>query len=272
MNILIIGLGKVGSRIAQNVSKLNYVKEIFSYELGKKKNINSKIKSLRPLQNVKIDYVFITLSRLKKEQRKKLCTKVKNTVELRHHELKCNLQAIKKYLPYFKKMPRSTKFIVLTNPMDEITNFLQFNLPDKQVIGFGSSLDKKRLSTVLKKKIECLGLHGQNIPIINLGSKTDYSAIINKADDQLLRYVKKSGIPVKKTADLFLEFFKTLNSKKEKVLNVCALNKDICISRPFWVKNGKILKPLKINLNKIEEKLFIKQKRLLHSNLSKIVK
>ena len=254
MNIVIVGMGNTGKEIVKQFSNHNIfpVKKLSDFK---------KIKD-------KIDYVIISFSAISNKERKRLTKKVSTTYELRQAELKKNINELRKMLPYLKQF--NCKILVLTNPIDEITNYLRIKLRNKQIFGFGMQLDQRRFSEVYGKNIDCIGLHGKAIPIINGKTLGEYKLLYNKVDKKLFEFVSKKGIPAKLAAREFMKWFDILIGKKEKTIYACYYFGGISISRPFIVKNGKVVGVKKLKLNRIEKKLLKDSIRELKFKLKKI--
>jgi malate/lactate dehydrogenase len=270
MNILLIGFGKTGQEIAKELDKSNH--KIFFNSPSKKESKFSQVSLDKIPKN--IDCIIFTLSTLSNEERKELTSKVETTYDLRHAELNQNINAIKEYIPFLKKI--DTKLIVVvSNPIDEITNYLFKKLPNKEIFGFGMQLDVKRFSKALNKEIDCVGLHGLAIPLINSKSNEDYEDLSNKVDKELFDFVNEHGIPHKVAGKEFVNFFEKLTSKKEEIIYASHYlkqpfyeTKNIAISLPFRIRNTEILGIKQIQLNDIEKRKLVESVKRLNENLS----
>ncbi len=268
MNILIIGYGNTGKEIVKNLVKLSYVKTIFIFDpFIKNVRDNKKIKFLNKLKNTNFDYVIITFSTISSKKRINIAKIKTNNFDVRHIELKSNIKKIKEYISFLNTLNKQTKIIVVTNPIDEITNYLQKKIKDKTIIGFGMELDAKRFSKEFNKKVTCIGLHGKAIPLLNLKSKLNYKKLQKKVDLTLLKFVRANGIPSKFVGLVFFKFFKKLNSNQKNKLLLCYKIGTLSISIPFKVQKGKMLNPVNIKLNKIEIELFKNEIKELKNNL-----
>ncbi len=271
MNVLLIGCGETGSEVAQNIIQLDKISLLGLYSRTTKssKQLSDKLKNPKTvvLENLddlkKYDNVIIVLSGVSDSSRKDSILKRKTTYQVRQDELKYNLGAIASLIPYLKKLKESSNIIVVTNPVDEITNYLRIVLGKKNVLGFGLDLDCKRYSNSLGKSILCVGTHGKAVPIIDANSELVYDSLYKKEDSNLMAYIKRNGIPAKAGGSSFFEFFKKFISNKEELIHISYyLDKDFCgvkdisISLPYYVKNGKLLRVANIKLNEIERKRF----------------
>ena len=102
MNVLLVGCGRTGRAIAENLINLNYVKTLFLYSRTSKSS-NSlssdldsrKVKVIEEMKSIRdLDYVIITLSGMSDSAREESFYKRKTTYEVRQDELKFNIGAI----------------------------------------------------------------------------------------------------------------------------------------------------------------------------------
>jgi len=286
MKILIIGCGRTAKAISEKLIELKNIDEFILYSRTLKsskalaKNLNSKkVTIIEEIKNLKnIDYIIITLSGLTDSARKESMFKSKTTYQVRQDELKFHLGAIIDLKDQLKKIAKKSTIIIVTNPVDELTNYLRIKLNHPRVLGFGLELDAKRYSNLLGKKVLCIGTHGRAIPIINAKSNKEYDILLNKIDSELLSYIRAHGIPHKAAGDIFYEFFKKLNGNKEEIILVSSYIKkqfagvkNISISIPFKVKKGKIRGIADINVNEIEKKRFIQSAEQLKKSVENIL-
>jgi len=286
MNILLVGCGRTGRAIAENMLDLKSVKNLFLYSRTSKSSKslsydldNKKVKVVDEIKNLKdIDYIIITLSGMSDSAREESFFKRRSTYEVRQDELKFNIGAITHLIEDLRTFSPKTSIIVVTNPVDEITNYLRVILNKENVLGFGLELDAKRYEKVLGRKVYCIGTHGKAIPLINLKTEKEYEELSKKVDNQLLEYIRKHGIPHKMAGMNFRDFFEKLNSSKKEVIHVSFYVKnnflgvkDISISLPCEVKQGKILGVSKIQPNPIEKNRFIDSVEELKKSVSHII-
>jgi len=94
--------------------------------------------------------------------------------------LKGNLQITRYFAKNIQKYAQDAKILIITNPVDIITYFMQkeLELPKENVIGLGSSLDSNRLRYLLAKELDTkqsdiqdslvLGEHGDTmVPVFS---------------------------------------------------------------------------------------------------------
>ena len=286
MNILLIGCGRTGRAISESLLELDYVKKIFLYSRTSKSSKalaydldSNKVEVIENISLIKdVDYAIITLSGMSDSARTESMNKRPTTYEVRQDELKFNIGAIGYLIKDLNSLNKQTKIIVVTNPVDEITNYIQSMLPNRTIFGFGLELDAKRYEKILGKKILCIGSHGRAIPLINAKSEKDYDDLLIKTDSELLENIRKHGIPHKIAGISFKNFFDRLNSSKEEIVHVSThINKpfmgvkNISISLPFKVKKGNILGVANLRVNEIEKRKFLLSVKELTDSVKHII-
>ncbi len=202
----------------------------------------------------------------------------KSTYEVRQDELKFNIGAITHLIEDLKTFPEKTNIIVVTNPVDEITNYLRIILKKENVFGFGLELDAKKYKKILGKPVYCFGTHGKAIPLTNLKTEKDYDNLSKRVDNELLEYIRAHGIPHKMAGNNFKEFFEKFNSRDKEIFHISFYLRDnylgvddLSISLPCEVKQGKILRIVKVEVNEIERKRFIASAQELKRSISHIM-
>ena len=273
MKVLLIGCGMNGGAIAKSLLDKKIVNKVglYSRTIKSSKALafdlhNSNVNVLEHLEDLKdFDYVIISLSGISDSDRIQSFNTNKTSYHVRQDELKYNLGAVAGLVPYLHFLPKSTPIIVVTNPVDEIVNYLRIALNRKNILGFGMELDVRRYSGVLGKGVDCVGVHGMAVPVINASSNKEAEDLYKKSDLELMNYLRRNGIPHGAAGDAFAEFFRRLTSKSKEVVNACYyLDKKfydisgISISLPFIATRGKIIGVSKVNLNSIEKKRFKK--------------
>ncbi len=239
----------------------------------KKRLRSSNAEIVDELKRVKnIDYTILAISAVEPKKRKKDMLKCTSNYCIRHKELGVNIKSIKS-IPQFLARLKS-RIIVITNPVDEITNFLIKKLHSKQVLGFGLELDALRYKKIFNRKVLCIGMHGKSVPIVNFKTVKEYDRLYKTIDKNLLEYVRKFGIPHKLVGEAFEKFFDDLVKNKEKILMFSHFLqksflgiKNIAVSIPFKVENGRIVGPVKLKINNIEKEKFTKIVNQLKKNI-----
>jgi malate/lactate dehydrogenase len=285
MRCLIVGAGGTGKSIARGLIKIKKISKIYimnrTLESSKKaiKEINSsKTEIYVEGKSLPIDYVILTLCAVSFEERKKNARRSKNTYEIRQKELKINLLAVKDKLPFFRKLPKKVKILVVTNPVDAIENYLKKKLPGRKIFGFGLQLDINRYSKFLKKKIFGVGIHGKIVPSINLKKNKDYNVLYKKVDKSFLDLVRKKGLSYPIYAEEFRKYFQKLISDKKELIYTSANFKksfcgirDVSIGLPFYIQKGKILGIKEIKLNLVEQERLKKDAQVLKDSIKKYI-
>lgn len=281
MRCLIIGAGGTGKSVARGISKIKEVSKVYlmnrsySSSLIAAKEIKSKkIEAFKEGQSINFDYVIVTLCAVSKDKMKQFMKKSKNGYESRQKELKFNLAAVKEKVPFFKKLPKKTKILLMTNPVDGIENYLKKKLPKREIFGFGLQLDVNRYSKYFGKRIVCIGIHGKTIPLVDLRKDKDYDKLYKKADRPFLKYIRKKGLPYHVYENEFKKYLKKFISRKKELIYTSArLDKSfygirgVSIGLPFYVKNGKVVGIKDIKLNKIEEKRLKRDVKILKNSI-----
>ena len=212
--ITIIGAGSVGATIAYNLSQSEYTSEIVLIDINEQKAEGEVIDIVQgtcfrnPI-SIKAggyedaadsDIVIITSGIARKPGQTRL--------EL----VKTNVGIMKSIAPQIAKTAPNAKYIIVSNPVDIMTYaFIKVSgIPEKQVIGSGTSLDTARLRFGLSEE---LGIAQKNIHSYVFGEHGDtsfipwsctfvagqqvdeYLEMKNKSIDKdaVLEYVKKSG-------------------------------------------------------------------------------
>ncbi len=270
MRLLVVGVGGTGKSVVKGLIKLKQVDEIFILNRTKNSSkeivnefISNKIKVFNKDKIKYVDYVILSLSAVPAFKRKKILNSSENSFEIRRKQLKYNLNAVKKTIPLFKKLKKSTKIIVITNPVDTITYYLSKKLPLQKIFGFGLQLDINRYSEFLKKRILCMGLHGKSIPIVNFPTREKYVSLYEKVDKSFFNYLRKKGLPYNIYEEEFKKYFKKFLSKKKVLCHTSFLfdkkKFNFSVGFPLYLKNGNIVGIKKFKMSKIEEELLMEE-------------
>lgn len=285
MRVLIIGAGGTGKSVARGISRLRKVSEVFIYNrtlqssVKAVKEINSpKAKAFSKDTSLNFDYLILTLCAVGPSERIKNIRESKDTYEVRQKELRINLLAVKNKISFFKNLPKKTKIIVITNPVDAIENYLKKKLPERKIFGFGLQLDVNRYSKYLSKKTTTIGIHGKTIPLLNLERIEDYDKLYKKADGSFLKYIKKNGLPYIIYKEEFKKYFKKLISKKRELIYTSARIdkpfygiKNVSFGLPFYIKNGNIVGRKNIKLSIIEQERLKRDVKILKDSIKKYI-
>ncbi|MBS3085114.1 Gfo/Idh/MocA family oxidoreductase [Candidatus Pacearchaeota archaeon] len=102
MNVLLIGCGRTGRAIAENLIDLKFVKTLFLYSRTPKSSKalaydldNKKVIVVDEIKNLKdIDYIIIALSGMSDSAREESFYQRKTTYEVRQDELKLSKKSV----------------------------------------------------------------------------------------------------------------------------------------------------------------------------------
>jgi len=288
MNILLIGCGRTGRAVAGKLLEFKCIDKFYLYSRTSKSAeslaydlANRKIVVVENIKNLKdkdISHVIIAISGMSDSAREESMTVRGTTYQVRQDEFKFNIGAIMHLIEDLKNFPKKTTIIVITNPVDEITNYMRVMLKRENVIGFGLELDAKRYERVLGKKIYCMGTHGKAIPLIDKPTDKDYDSLHEQVDLALLTYIREHGIPHAMAGIYFKEFFEKFNSETTEVVHISYYLKnsflgikDVSVSLPWQVKSGIVLEPLDLSVNEIEKKRFVESVTELKKSITTIL-
>ncbi len=268
MNILVIGCGISGKAIVRGIVNLDNVDNIYLYdkypEVSKAFCDGMKNDKLVVVEDIsKLDdlgYVIIVFSAVSEDDKVKAVNEKPSSYDMRQNQLKFNLEPMNELINVLDDYDDNVKVIVVTNPVDEFTNYLNNKLENKIVYGFGLDLDAYRYGQILDKDVFCIGLHGKAVPLVDFCSDEEYNELLNESDVRFTKILKERGVPAEQIELVFSDFFKQLIS--QGVVHLCHYvssylsAEDICISLPFKVKGGVVIDILDINVNDIEKKRF----------------
>jgi|WetSurMetagenome_2_1015567.scaffolds.fasta_scaffold344225_1 malate/lactate dehydrogenase len=278
MKVAIIGCGPAGEAIASSLdeSPMVSVIELNNRSPEKAEALSKKLRKARPVkleELVNPDCVILAASGMSQELRKSAIAESSTCYEARRQELPYNLSSIKLISSRLKRLPRS-KIILLTNPVDEMTNYLNMLLNREDVVGFGMELDSARYSKSSGRKTICVGLHGDSVPLMNYSTLQEYQDLMARVDRDILKLAREKGIPYEQTGAIFRNFFERFFSDKKDVLSFSYFLKqsyygisNVAISLPFEVQNGKVLGHEGTALNPWEFQLFGEFSKLLKQDL-----
>jgi malate/lactate dehydrogenase len=285
MRVLLVGCGRVGRAIARHLIKKLYLKNLFLYD----RSITNSMRLAHDLKSKKVrvvleikkvnnpNYVIIALSNQSDTSRLQNFN-TKTTHQARLDELPFNIGEIKQLAKSLKKICKNSKIIVVTNPVDEFTNYLRNIMDYNDVVGFGASLDALRYSRYLKKKVLCIGEHGKAIPLLGLKTIKDYENLRREIDRRVVKVMNEEGMTHKMVGKEFSVFFDKLNDRKGTSVLVATYLlkksflgvKDIAIAIPFNVKKGKIFQPVDVKVSSLERKLFLEEAEELRLSIGQI--
>ena len=154
--ISIIGSGKIGSMIgffvaSRGIDDVVLVDDLKSKALGEALDISNTIPNDSPFSVVGTD----DISKIKDSKVVVIAASSGRIKTSRMDLLKDNLQITRAFAKNIKKYAQDAKILVITNPVDIVTYFVQkeSGLPKENVIGLGSCLDSSRLRYLLAKEL-----------------------------------------------------------------------------------------------------------------------
>ena len=284
MDILIIGTGRTGRAIAEHLIDLHHLEHLYLYSRTLKsaeslaRDLDSpKAIAIPNTRDKHYDYIVIALGGMSDDARNESIRVRDNTYDLRQDELKYNIGAIAGLIPELKHHS-DAKIIVVTNPVDELTNFLIHVLGRKEIYGFGLQLDTQRYVNALGQSVECIGTHGKAIPILGKENRDDYLKLRKDVDDRLFEYVRTSGIPHKAAGHAFKDFLFEISSEHERLVNVCAWIENefygienLAVSLPFIFLKRKAQHPKVQHLSHVEKELLQEQVADLRESINRTI-
>jgi hypothetical protein len=272
----IIGLGKIGSQLAFEILKDNFISEIQIFNRNKNKTkaliLSLEIAAVQYEKNITIkeidfnnintlDLIIISVKELYDPR-----------IKLSQNEFPDWFPKNLRYCGFFDDFPIVKSIAkkisdyngivaVITNPVELMTKCVADSINSKQVFGLGSSLDSSRLSYVLGKyfgaktnltELLLFGEHGNNFSTITNLLPTrlknnEYSDAINQSSIIGFELVKKMGYTLFDCIPTFINDIKWL-------LGIINNNEFRSFSYPS--SNIIISHPLRFNFEKNEFEMF----------------
>ena len=179
--ISIIGSGRVGSAVgfltaSHSIDDVTLINDHKNKAVGEELDISNAIPEDSPFSVVGTD----DISKIKDSKVVVIAANNGKIKTGRMDLLKNNLPIARDFAKNIQKYAQYAKILVITNPVDIITYFVQkeSKLPRENVIGLGSSLDSSRLRYLLAKELDTkqsdihdslvLGEHGDTmVPILS---------------------------------------------------------------------------------------------------------
>lgn len=235
----IIGAGKIGSQLAFEILKDDFVSEIQIFNRNKNKSkaliLSFEIAALQYDKNISIkEFDFENINSLDL-----VVVSVKELydprIKLSQNEFPIWFPKNLRYCGFYddfpiiktitKKISEYTGVVaVITNPVELMTKYIADNIKSKHIFGLGSSLDSSRMSFALSKyfdtkicstKLLFYGEHGNNLYTVSNLLPTElknsnYSDAISKASTIGFELVKKIGYTLFDCIPTFVEDIKWL--------------------------------------------------------------
>jgi L-lactate dehydrogenase len=271
MKVAVVGLGRVGSRIAfclienKNIDEILLINRTMETSEGLLLELSSAFPE--SYKKIKVAYfedakdadIVIIASGIPQFPLQK-------RIEL----LKTNEKIINEVFDLIK-LKESAVLLVVTNPVDIISYIAwkRSGLKPNQIIGFGGYLDTNRLKYLLSKetgkspdKIDCyvIGEHGEDqIPVFR-EDVLDRKEIVYGVRNYVLDVISKLGAstfaPAKLTAEMVDSIIK--DEKKTFCVSYYDKNRGMFVTWPCVIGRGGIVKACNIKLTDEESKEFKK--------------
>jgi L-lactate dehydrogenase len=267
MKVAVVGLGRVGSRVAfclmenKNIDEILLINRTMETSEGLYLELSSAFPDLAKKLKVsyfedaeKADIVVIASGIPQFPLQKR--------IEL----LKTNEKIINEVFDMIK-INKSAILLVITNPVDIITYIAwkRSGLKPNQVIGFGGSLDTNRLKFLISKetgkepsKIDCyvVGEHGEDqIPIFK-EEVLDRNEIIYGVRNYVLDVISKVGASTFAPSKLTAEMVDAIIKDEKKVFCVSHYDKShgMYVTWPCIIGRNGIIKTFDLKLTDDESK------------------
>ncbi|MEM5781681.1 MAG: hypothetical protein QXD43_00585 [Candidatus Aenigmatarchaeota archaeon] len=271
MKVAIVGLGRVGSRIAfclmenKNIDEILLINRTMETSEGLYLELSSafpefakklKVAYFEDAKEADIVVIAAGIPQFPMQKR----------IEL----LKTNEKIINEVFDLIK-IKNTAIILVITNPVDIISYIVwkRSGLNSNQIIGFGGYLDTNRLKYLISKetgkepnKIDCyvIGEHGEEqIPIFR-EEVLNRDEIVFGVRNYIQDVISKIGASMFAPAKLVCDMVNTIIKDEKKVYCVSYYDKNygMFITWPCIIGRNGIIKKVNINLNQKEEEEFKK--------------
>jgi malate/lactate dehydrogenase len=284
MKTLLVGCGATGQAMALKIYDLPFISSLDLYSRSGKTavSLQNSLKSpkVNAIQSISEIYnlIIVALSGMSSSERWQSFHDRPTTYMVRQDELKFNLGGIIELIPILKKQKKA-RIIVITNPVDEVTNFLNLRLNRKDIIGFGLELDAVRYGQILNSaQTFCFGTHGKAFPVLNDNVKKHYTDIYNLSDSRVFEFIRRNGMTTEITSNAFRKFILSFYSKDKTICQFTYYVKNnseypfgLSYGLPRYVQNGKVLGLVSLNLNKIENSILLQVTNQLKQSLKRLI-
>ena len=277
---LVIGAGNTGRIIIDNLVRSKKIETIYLYNRRKFKveHIKEEISPISPEKEViilesgntttpikikKVDLIFICASDYRADQRAEdlhkssLDRNFRN--DFRMAELQQNRNVMQDMVRLLKNI-RGARIYVVSNPVDIFTNYLARNLDaSNSIFGFGLALDILRIKHILRKKsvlrkkvgsIECVGNHGQPVPLLAAIMKNPKKQLYDHIQSQLKEHFVKAslgGVTYFQWSHALSELVSGATGERDFETGLCVKSsfeefKNMHIGLPIQFRKGRVLK------------------------------
>ena len=295
MNILIIGLGKIGSLLAYELVKDNSC-NVFLYgrNYSKTKGIATDLREINAQFNVialeslehlpKIDLTIFSFSIM--------IWRPDIGANDRIIEANNNLKIIDSIATQ-TDLKQLGVIIIVSNPVDLLTQYCSEKYKVENVYGFGNSLDELRVSNTLIKgtynyqgdEVVCIGEHGSSIvPILSkalrgsIEEPSVYSNVKSEIFERTVEVIHLVSIPFYSPVYCLFDLLRSIINKETKTVRLSKyLEKEylgikgISIGVPLKMINGRLDEPLEIAVSDYEAKLFVESAKQIETVYKKVV-
>ena len=183
--------------------------------------------------------------------------------------------------------------IIVSNPVDLLTQYCSEKYKVENVYGFGNCLDELRVSNTLIKgpynyqgdEVVCIGEHGSSIvPILSkaLGKSIDdhsiYSNVKSEIFERTVEVIHLVSIPFYSPVYCLFHLIRSIINQETKTVRLSRyLKKDylgikgISIGVPLEMINGRLGEPVEIVVSDYEAKLFVESAKQIETVYNKMV-
>lgn len=295
MKILIIGTGKIGGYAAFSLLKNDRVEKlvIAGSNLLKASGICQDLKDAYPQRNIEtvqlsevnetFDLTILSFSSLKWNPG--------IDVNDRLIEAKSNISVLDE-INKNTGFERLGTIIVVSNPVDILTTYIAEKSGSANVIGFGLSIDEKRITSVVNSlfktdypRVRCIGEHGISIiPLLSrLSPYSDYEeALYNKIKklsfEATSTIIRNVSIPVYGPLSEIEVLLETLINKQSKIISAGYFLKEplfgesgVAVGLPVKIHEGRIAGYELPEISATEKELFKKSVYHIRQNYHSIL-
>ena len=278
--ISIVGSGSVGCTIAYTLILKDLVKEICLIDIDKKR-CSGEVADLQDAQ------YFSKFSKIKSGEFKDLESSDiiiisagarQKPGQSRAELIDVNRGVIKSIFDQAKNIKQDTIIIMVTNPVDILTCYVQtlVKLPKNQIIGSSTLLDSIRLSTLIAEKLNLdinaiktwvVGEHGDSQvalysatvvsgePVSKFMSLQDFNNFAQKAKNKAYEIIDCKGFTCYGVASCVTALCESIIFDHKNIFPVSCYSKeyDICMGLPVVIGSSGIEKYVDLDLS-LEEK------------------
>jgi malate/lactate dehydrogenase len=183
--------------------------------------------------------------------------------------------------------------IIVSNPVDLLTQYCSEKYKVENVYGFGNSLDELRVSNTLIKgpynyrgdEVVCIGEHGSSIvPILSkvfgefIVEPSVYSNVKSEIFERTVEVIHLVAIPFYAPVYSLFHLIRSIINKETKTVRLSRYLKkeylgikEISIGVPLEMMNGSLGEPVDIVVSDYEAKLFVESAKQIETVYKKMV-